>query len=57
MFDINILRSIVTVALFILFIGIAVWAWGKGRKKEFDEAANLPFEGDDISSDLKGSNK
>ncbi len=57
MFDINILRSIVTVALFILFIGIAVWAWGKGRKKEFDEAANLPFEEDDISSDLKGSNK
>lgn len=25
------------------FIGIYWWAFGKGRKTSFDEAANLPF--------------
>jgi len=44
--DINIVRSILTVVIFVAFIAIWVWAWSKKRKVEFDEAANLPFEGD-----------
>jgi len=57
MFDINVLRSIVTVSLFALFIGIIIWAWSKNRKQEFEEAANIPFEGNDISEELQGSKK
>ena len=45
--DINILRSIVTVATFIVFIGIVVWAWSSRNAKSFDEAAQLPFEQDE----------
>jgi len=57
MFDINILRSIVTVSLFVLFIALIFWAWSKNRKQEFEEAANIPFEGSDISEELQGSKK
>jgi cytochrome c oxidase cbb3-type subunit 4 len=36
-------HSIFTVFLFVLFIGIVVWAYSKKRKQDFDEAARLPF--------------
>lgn len=45
-FDINSLRSIATVAGFITFIGILVWAYSSRNAADFDEAANLPFEQD-----------
>ncbi len=41
--DINDLRSLITVLAFICFIGIALWAYGSGRRQAFDEAARLPF--------------
>ncbi|MEO5660639.1 MAG: cbb3-type cytochrome c oxidase subunit 3 [Polaromonas sp.] len=41
--DINILRSIVTVVTFFVFIAIVVWAWSSRNAKGFDEAAQLPF--------------
>ena len=44
--DINILRSISTVAALVVFLGIVWWAWSKRRKADFDEAARLPFEQD-----------
>ncbi len=44
--DINLLRSIVTVLAFALFIGIVVWAWSSRNKTRFEEAAQLPFEED-----------
>ncbi|MFD1710614.1 cbb3-type cytochrome c oxidase subunit 3 [Ottowia sp. GY511] len=44
--DINLLRSIVTVVAFALFIGIVVWAWSSRNKTRFEEAAQLPFEED-----------
>jgi cytochrome c oxidase cbb3-type subunit 4 len=47
MLDINELRSMATVGALISFVGIWVWAWSKGNKNKFDEAANLPFEGDE----------
>jgi cytochrome c oxidase cbb3-type subunit IV len=47
--DINDLRSIVTVASFLTFLGIIVWAYGlKSNKKRFEEAANLPFDEDEV---------
>jgi cytochrome c oxidase cbb3-type subunit 4 len=42
--DINFLRSMVTVAAFVVFIGILVWACLPSRKAEFDDAAQLPFQ-------------
>ena len=46
--DINDLRSLTTVLGLLCFLGIVAWAYGKGSKKGFEEAANLPFaENDD----------
>ncbi|MBC7446176.1 MAG: cbb3-type cytochrome c oxidase subunit 3 [Polaromonas sp.] len=45
--DINLLRSVVTVATFLVFIGIVAWAWSGRNAKDFDEAARLPFKQDD----------
>ena len=42
--DINVLRSIVTVAAFAAFVGILAWAYRPSNKKQFDEAADLPFK-------------
>jgi cytochrome c oxidase cbb3-type subunit 4 len=44
--DINTLRSIATVAGFITFIGILVWAYSSRNAADFDEAAKLPFDQD-----------
>jgi cytochrome c oxidase cbb3-type subunit 4 len=41
------LRIAVTLISFVTFVGIWVWAWSKSHKKSFDEAANLPFEGEE----------
>jgi cytochrome c oxidase cbb3-type subunit 4 len=48
--DINDVRSIVTVASFVLFIGLVVWAWSARRRAAFNEAAQLPFVGDSQES-------
>ncbi len=44
--DINLMRSLVTVAAFAGFIAILVWAYRPSRKAQFDEAAQLPFQSD-----------
>ncbi|MDF2180165.1 cbb3-type cytochrome c oxidase subunit 3 [Aliiglaciecola sp. CAU 1673] len=33
-----------TLAIFVSFIAIVLWAYSKRRKKDFDEAANLVFD-------------
>ncbi len=45
--DINDFRSAFTVIMLVLFVGIWIWAWQPQRKKDFDQAANLPFEHED----------
>ncbi len=40
-------HSIWTVIVFIIFIGIVLWAYSDRRKKDFDEAANLALDDDD----------
>ena len=37
-----------TLLLIIAFIGIVVWAYSSRRKSDFDEAARLPLEDDDL---------
>jgi cytochrome c oxidase cbb3-type subunit 4 len=46
--DINDLRVVMTVLAFVAFSGIVVWAFSRKRKRDFDEAARLPFSGDDF---------
>ncbi len=41
--DINLMRSLMTVAAFVGFVSILVWAYRPSRKAQFDEAAQLPF--------------
>ncbi|MBM3350393.1 MAG: cbb3-type cytochrome c oxidase subunit 3 [Betaproteobacteria bacterium] len=45
--DITDLRIISTVGALVTFIGIMIWAWSGRNKKDFDEAARLPLEGDE----------
>ena len=41
--DINEMRSLLTVAGLVCFLAITAWAYSGNRKRDFDEAANLPF--------------
>ena len=54
--DITTLRSIITVLMFVTFIGVWIWAWSSKRREDFDEAANLPFVEDGIA-DHTGAQK
>ena len=46
--DLNDVRSAMTVIMFVLFLGIVFWAFSKKRKRAFDEAAQLPFDEDEV---------
>ncbi len=41
--DLNDIRAAITLLSFLLFIGIMVWTWARGRREGFEEAARLPF--------------
>lgn len=36
-------RGVFTLVLMATFIALVFWAYSKKRKRQFDEAANLPF--------------
>ena len=44
--DITTLRIVATLASFVTFIGILVWAFSRRHAKDFEEASRLPFEWD-----------
>jgi len=46
--DQSTIQSVWTVVVFILFIGIVIWAFSPRRRKDFDEAAQLPLDDDKI---------
>lgn len=48
--DINTLRGLSTLFLFVAFVGLVFWAYSSKRKKDFDEAANLPFADEELRS-------
>ena len=50
--DINNFRSIATILVAVAFFGVCWWAFSPSRRKQFDEAAQLPFldEPDEQSS-------
>lgn len=41
--DINTIRGLATLFALIAFVSMVVWAYSKKRKKDFNEAAFLPF--------------
>ena len=44
--DINDLRSLLIIVLFVSFIGLCVWAWSSRRRTDFEASAALPLEED-----------
>lgn len=48
MSDQNILRSVLTVLGLVCFLAIALWAYSRGARAGFDEAAQLPFTEDEL---------
>ena len=42
--DINDIRAALTVASFLAFVGIVVWAYSAGSKQRFDRAARSVLE-------------
>ncbi|MEY2682868.1 MAG: hypothetical protein RJA09_12 [Pseudomonadota bacterium] len=44
--DINDIRSLVTVISLVTFLGIVAWAWSRSNRARFEEAAQLPFQGE-----------
>ena len=44
--DVVVLRSLTTLFMFLVFIGIVVWAWKGRRRSDFEAAAQLPFADD-----------
>jgi cytochrome c oxidase cbb3-type subunit 4 len=44
--DVNLLRVLVTVVSFLVFVGIIAWALSPRNRARFDEAARLPFDED-----------
>jgi cytochrome c oxidase cbb3-type subunit 4 len=46
--DVGVIRGLYTLLLIIVFIGVCLWAYSGRRKADFDDAANLPLEDDDI---------
>ncbi len=55
--DINVIRSVITVLCFVVFLAIVAWAWSSKRKAAFDEAANLPFADEDAEQDNPSTGK
>ena len=45
--DIGTARGLITLVIFVLFVGLWAWTWSRKRKPDFDEAAQLPLQDDD----------
>lgn len=45
--DIGTFRGITTLLVLFCFLGVVFWAYSKRRKRDFDEAKNLPFADDE----------
>ena len=54
--DLNEIRSWYTVVLFVVFIGIVLWAYSGKSKRRFEDASQLPFKEVEhpLSDNLKG---
>ncbi|WP_018690807.1 CcoQ/FixQ family Cbb3-type cytochrome c oxidase assembly chaperone [Algicola sagamiensis] len=55
--DYGTFRGIFTLVLMVLIIAIAIWAYSKNRKTEFDDAANSIFDEDEKRSNSVAKNQ
>ena len=55
--DVNDLRSLTTLLMFAVFVGIVVWAWAGHRRARFDDAALVPFMDDLPEAGAQGEKK
>ena len=46
--ELNVIRSAVTVILFVLFVLLCLHVWSGKRRAEFEAAARLPFDEEEI---------
>ena len=42
--DMNDFRAGYTVLMFVIFVGIFLWAWSSKRRADFNEASRLPLD-------------
>ncbi|MRH78942.1 CcoQ/FixQ family Cbb3-type cytochrome c oxidase assembly chaperone [Spiribacter sp. C176] len=49
--------GIFTTLLLVIFLGIVVWAFSSKRRKDFDEAAQLPLREDEPIQSEKNNDK
>ncbi|MEO0616879.1 MAG: CcoQ/FixQ family Cbb3-type cytochrome c oxidase assembly chaperone [Pseudomonadota bacterium] len=49
--DMGLVRGLLTLAVFVLFLAISFWAYGKNRRSTFDELAAMPLAEDQRVSD------
>lgn len=55
--DIETIRIVMTVVLFVTFIGIVLWTWSRGPARGFEQAARLPFEEDEEAHHKTGAQR
>jgi len=54
--DLNDVRIFWTVASFLVFLGIVVWAYSRDARRGFDEASRIPFLDDSPASNRSAQN-
>lgn len=50
-FNMGVVRGLLTLALFLAFMTLWAWAWSKNRQADFDRMARLPLEDQDCSQE------
>jgi cytochrome c oxidase cbb3-type subunit 4 len=55
--DINLIRSIVTVAAFATFVGIVWWAYAPSRRARFERDGQLPFDEPEAPQEDNGARR
>ncbi|MGH8517753.1 MAG: cbb3-type cytochrome oxidase subunit 3 [Panacagrimonas sp.] len=44
------ISGLVTLAAFVSFIGIAIWAWSRHNRARFEAASRLPLDDESVKS-------
>ncbi len=55
--DINTLRGLATVFCLVAFIAVVLWAYSDRKHKDFEEAANLPFQDEGLTGSTHKNKK
>jgi len=53
--DMGLFRGVITVLLLAAFLGLCLWAWSSKRREDFEEAARLPLDENEMNKSRNGS--